>query len=64
MKQTKWRVPIESYVIIEAETPDEARREVEALQEKGGYSCNQNIKLDLLLNAEIGTVTEEEPWEE
>ena len=69
MGNIKWRVPVESYVIIEAETPDEARREVEArregMQDDDKYLISA-IEYDLLLNATIGTVVadDSEPWAE
>ena len=62
---TKWRIPIESYIIVEADTPDQAVREFLACQE--AEDCTEetsDIKHDLLMNGQAGKPSVEEPWEE
>lgn len=57
MRQIKWRVPIESYIIIETETPDGAKRELEAMKEAlaNQHRLPSDEERNLLLNAKIGT---------
>jgi hypothetical protein len=57
---SKWKIIVSTSTVIEAQTPDGARREFEACRE----NCSQSVSIeeDLLLNAEIvATVAEEEP---
>lgn len=56
MTYKKYRVPIESYVVVEAYSELEAYREVEAIQEADDETDTEahSIKHDLLLNASIG----------
>jgi hypothetical protein len=60
-----WRIPITSYVVIEAESPEIARslflNEVNKEPDKHN---DYDISDDLLLNAEVeGDITEEEPYD-
>ena len=60
----KYRIPITSYVVIEAESGQEAVREVEAQREKPYADRYGRIESDLLSNCDIGIPTVEEQWQE
>ena len=50
---TKYRVNLSTYVVIEADTPDEARREITAIQED---LYSDSIEGDIIVNAQIESV--------
>lgn len=60
-KYGKYRINIGSYVIVEANSPQEAIREVVARSENISHS--ESIEEDLLLNASIEKVEIEPEWE-
>lgn len=57
---TKWNIKVSSNVIIEAETSDEAKRELEAEREYesfyGPMINARYYKRDLLLNAHVESI--------
>lgn len=52
-KLHKWRVPMITHAVIEAETPDQAVRELRAAIEQRGIFGSEDIADDMLLNAEL-----------
>lgn len=66
MSFSLWRVKLDTYVIIEAETPDEAKREVTARMEQltdnwpRDERMNLTIERDALLNASVESISLEE----
>lgn len=66
---TKYRIEVSSSVVIEADSPAEAERELTARREfveniKETKSYDTYIEEDLLLNAKIERLAIEEPWAE
>lgn len=62
---TKYRVTVSSYVIIEAETPDQAKREVIASQERQGLEYEMTyVTAEMMQNSQIESVKLELPNEE
>jgi len=55
----QYKIIVASSVVVEASTPDEARREFEATQEVAkDAELGEGIVMDLLLNSEIVAVTD------
>ena len=62
----KYRIPIESYIVFKAETPEDAQREFIAIQEAlaGRMRLPHDEERELFLNAQIeGKITVEEPYD-
>lgn len=60
-KPTYWRVPIESYCIIEANTPDEAKGMIkQQIKSHEFNSLSEQAIGQFLLNASIGPITYED----
>lgn len=51
----KYRIPVDSYVVVEADTVAEAMREIEAQIELPYVERSGHIESDLLSNATLGT---------
>ena len=64
---TKYRINIDSYVIIEAKNPTDAECEFIAAREQKEMNGGEDwldVASDLLLNAKIERLEIEEPWQE
>ena len=59
---TKYRIEVSSSVVIEADSPAEAERELYARKES--IEKSETVEEDLLLNAKIERLAIEEPWQE
>jgi len=63
----KYRIPVSSYILLEAETPEKAIREFMAMKEALAEKMRipHDEEKDLFLNSEVdGRVEIDEPWQE